>query len=59
MLKALCESRSVGSRVISEVRYLGQEGVKGPLEGGSRALALLSASVKFQIRCHSDLLLNV
>lgn len=42
MLKALCESRSTGSRVISDRRYLGQEG-KMDLLG---ALDLLSGFLK-------------
>lgn len=42
MLKALCESRSAGSRVTSEAWYLGQEGEMGLLEG----LELLSALLK-------------
>lgn len=46
MLKALCESRSAGSRVISEARYLGQEGEMGLLEGESLGADLLSASLK-------------
>lgn len=43
MLKALCESRSTGSGVISEVQYVGQEGEMGPLEGESCEVSRLSA----------------
>lgn len=46
MLKALCESRSTGSRVISEARYLGQEGEMGLLEGENLGPGLLSDSLK-------------
>lgn len=46
MLKALCESRSAGSGVISEARYLGQEGKMGPLEGESLGPELSSVSLK-------------
>lgn len=41
VLKALCESRSMGSRVISQARYLGQEGEMGLLEGESPGWELL------------------
>lgn len=46
MLKALCESRSTGSGVISEVRYVGQEGATGPLQGEIDRPELLSVTLE-------------